>query len=75
VLRRINALAGTKISAPPVAPPLLVPWAIRLLQNGNGNRGDICYSSKAIFAMGFKMPFGLDRGLEAALSMKDGVNR
>lgn len=47
--------------------PQIIPHYMRLLRKGASNRGDVVYSSAKLRNMGFCFPYGLQRGLRAAV--------
>jgi nucleoside-diphosphate-sugar epimerase len=47
--------------------PILLPYMLRRIRHGRTNRGDIVYSSRRLLDAGFTFPFGLRRGLDAAV--------
>jgi nucleoside-diphosphate-sugar epimerase len=49
-----------------------IKWAdrLRLLRRGLGNRGDVLYSSRRLFATGFRMPFGWREGMRRVVASR-----
>jgi nucleoside-diphosphate-sugar epimerase len=47
--------------------PLIVPYILRRLWRGKGNRGDVRYSSKKIISKGFNFPHGLQGAVESII--------
>jgi dihydroflavonol-4-reductase len=43
--------------------PIEFPWIIRILKNKKTNRGTIIYSSRKLFDTGFRMTYGLQKGI------------
>ena len=70
--RGIQAFLASRVPTAPrplkLSAPLFVPYGARLLRHGNTNYGDVIYSSGKIKRAGFKFPFGLTAGLDAALN-------
>jgi nucleoside-diphosphate-sugar epimerase len=70
--RELQAELGSMVRAMPAPParcaPLWIPRIGRLMRRGDGNRGDLVYSSGKLRQTGFRMPYGLRNGLAEAAS-------
>ncbi|MFC1829878.1 NAD-dependent epimerase/dehydratase family protein [Thermodesulfobacteriota bacterium] len=51
--------------------PLIVPYILRKIWRGSGNRGDVRYSSEKLISEGFKFPLGLRESIRRIASTRD----
>ena len=65
---RLHARVQGAPAPPVVAAPIAIPRLIRRIRTGRTNRGDIVYSSRKLRELGFKFPFGLEKGLDDAVA-------
>lgn len=50
--------------------PLIIPYFLRKLRYGQGNKGDVRYSSKKLFSTGFTFDLGLRGAVQKVISME-----
>jgi nucleoside-diphosphate-sugar epimerase len=71
--REVQAVLASMLetAAPAVrlSAPLWLPYFTRLIRRGDGNRGDLVYSSVSLRQTGFRLPYGLYNGLAEAASL------
>jgi nucleoside-diphosphate-sugar epimerase len=67
---RACLVSGCKTGSTPfaISAPLCVPYYVRLIKNGNTNRGDLIYSCQKLLDTGFRFPFGLRKGLDDSVN-------
>lgn len=70
IYSRLTNLIGNPKHVTLKGAPLFVPWILRKVRHGVSNWGDIRYSSKYLFDTGFKMPFGLNKGLNEIIKAR-----
>ena len=50
--------------------PIFIPFVLRRLVRGYGNKGDVRYSSKKLFSEGFKFTLGLEGAIKRVINAK-----
>jgi nucleoside-diphosphate-sugar epimerase len=65
----LASMLETTASAVRLSAPLWLPYFMRLIRRGDGNRGDLVYSSASLRQAGFRLPYGLHNGLAEAASL------
>jgi nucleoside-diphosphate-sugar epimerase len=64
---RLSPSCGLKQKSIPIHLPIVMPYIMRKILRGYGNRGDVRYSAQKLFSMGFKFPLSIEDTLSQIL--------